>query len=493
MSESTLAAAAPLELPRLVMRRAAWVALAALLIALALGLWRSAADIDEETRGAMAVTAALTGIIYSARGDDETLRLTLLRLQEQGALRHVRLTLRDAKSRIVFDSAAAPVDQDAAPARWAWLDRLWLDKAALAPQRISLTRPSGAPWTLLVSPARDSERHEAMLGLVQMLAMVAVGSAAMLAVMAWNMRRAFAPLRSLVDAIEGLRVGGSAETTAVLAARMPIRELQSIAEAVQGLQQALHGEATQRRVLSQQLLTLQEDERQRLARELHDEFGQQLTGLRVDAAWLAQRLAHEPRQQEVAQAIAERCGAVQQDIRSLLTRLQPLAPSAGAGAESAAHMAELLAALMGGWSRSATQSCSFELRMVTRHADGRAAPWPRTDDDAALPRDLVLAIYRISQEALTNVARHARATRAMLSLVLHRDVGGRARAIDWELRDDGVGLPDPPQALQRGTGLASLKERVWALGAELEFSAAWPDADPPGLQLAARFVIGGGA
>lgn len=487
MSDSTLAAAAPLELPRLVMRRAAWVALGALLIALALGLWRSVADIDEETRGAMAVTAALTGIIYSARSDDATLQLTLLRLHEQGALRHVRLTLRDAQSRVVFDSAAVPPGQDVAPARWAWLDRLWLDEAVSAPQRISLTRPSGAQWTLLVSPARDSERREAMLGLLQMLVMVAVGSAAMLAVMAWNMRRAFAPLRGLVDAIEGLR--GGAETKAALAARMPIRELQSIAEAVQGLQQALHGEATQRRVLSQQLLTLQEDERQRLARELHDEFGQQLTGLRADAAWLAQRLAHEPQQQQVAQAIAERCGAVQQDIRSLLTRLQPLGPSSGA--ESAARMAELLAALMGGWSRSATQSCTFELRMVTRYADGRAAPWPRSDDDVALPRELVLAIYRISQEALTNVARHARATRAMLSLVLQREADSRACAIEWELRDDGIGLADPAQALQRGTGLASLKERAWAQGAELEFSAAWPAADPPGLRLAARFVIGG--
>jgi two-component system, NarL family, sensor histidine kinase UhpB len=277
----------------------------------------------------------------------------------------------------------------------------------------------------------------------------------------------------------------------VSAARMPIRELQSIAQALHGLQQALHGEATQRRILSQQLLTLQEDERQRLARELHDEFGQQLTGLRVDAAWLAQRLAHEPQQQQVAEAIAERCGNVQQDIRSLLTRLQPLASHAGA--ESAARLAELLVALMGGWSRSATQSCAFELRLVTRHADGRAAPWPRSDDDTPLPRDLVLAIYRISQEALTNVARHARAARATLSLVLHRDADSRAQAIDWSLRDDGVGLPDPAQALQRGTGLASLKERVWAQGSELEFSAAWPDAEPPGLQLSARFSIGGAA
>lgn len=486
MNRSTVAAAAPLELPRLVMRRASWVALAALLLALALGLWRSAADIDEETRSAMALATALTGIVDGAERDEAELQATLERLRGDDSLRHIRLTLHDAQSRLVFDSAATKAAQDAPPAWWGWLDRPWQRDAAPPSQRISLPRPAGADWTLHVSPARDSERREAMSGLVQMLLMVAAGSAAMLAVMAWNMRRAFAPLRSLVDAIESMRSGGASATSTALALAtpMPIRELQSISQALQGLQQALHGEATQRRLLSQQLLTLQEDERQRLARELHDEFGQQLTGLRVDAVWLAQRLAHEPQQQGVAQAIAERCAAIQLDIRSLLTRLQPLAASAGH--EPASRLADLLQALVHGWGRSATQTCAFELRLVTLHADGGEAPWPGIDDDAALlPRELALAIYRISQEALTNVARHARATRAVLSLAWCVDADGNAQAVDWALSDDGVGLPDPVQALQRGTGLAGLKERAWAQGAELEFFAG----EPHGLRLTARFAI----
>ncbi len=487
MNDPTVAAAAPLELPRLVMRRASWVALAALLLALALGLWRSVADIDEETRSAMALATALTGIVDGAERDEAELQATLERLRGDEGLRHIRLTLHDAQSRLVFDSAAATPAHDTAPAWWGWLDRPWQRDTAPPSQRINLPRPTGADWSLHVSPARDSERREALSGLVQMLLMVAAGSAAMLAVMAWNMRRAFAPLRSLVDAIEGMRSGSTNPTTA-LATPMPIRELQSISQALHGLQQALHGEATQRRLLSQQLLTLQEDERQRLARELHDEFGQQLTGLRVDAVWLAQRLAHEPQQQRVAQAIAERCAAIQQDIRSLLTRLQPLAASAGH--EPASRLAELLQALVHGWGRSATQTCAFELRLVTLHAGGREAAWPGSDDDAALlPRELALAIYRISQEALTNVARHARATRAVLSLAWRVDADGCAQAIDWSLSDDGVGLPDPAQALQRGTGLAGLKERAWAQGAELEFGAA----QPRGLRLAARFAIRGTA
>jgi two-component system, NarL family, sensor histidine kinase UhpB len=488
MNRLTASAAAPLELPRLVMRRASWVALAALLLALALGLWRGAADIDEETRSAMALATALAGIVDGAERDEAELQATLQRLRSDDGLRHVRLTLRDAQSRVVFDSAAAPSAQGASLAWWGWLDRPWQRDVAPPLQRINLPRPLGADWSLDVTPARDSERREALTGLLQMLATVALGSAAMLAVMAWNMRRAFAPLRSLLDAIEGMRTDGARAASTALAAPMPIRELQSISQALHGLQEALHGEATQRRLLSQQLLTLQEDERQRLARELHDEFGQQLTGLRVDAVWLAQRLAGEPQQQRVAQAIAERCGAIQQDIRALLTRLQPLAASAGH--EPASRLAELLQALVHGWGRSATQPCAFELRLVTQRADGREVPWPAIDDDAALlPRELALAIYRISQEALTNVARHAQATRAVLSLAWCVDADGRVQAIDWVLGDDGVGLPDPAQALQRGTGLAGLKERAWAQGAELEFSAA----RPRGLRLAARFAVSGAA
>jgi two-component system, NarL family, sensor histidine kinase UhpB len=484
---------APLELPRLVMRRAALAALAALLLTFALGVWRSSADIDEESRGAMALARALAGAIDAAGRDDAGLQPALGALTQQRDLRHVRLTLRDASAAVMFDSAAAHAGPAETPAWLAVLDRPWHALGAPPQHIIALPRPDGSTWQLQIAAVRDSERREALSSLLQMLLLVAVGCTAMLAVMAWNMRRAFAPLRTLVDAIEGLRSNVDAAPDR-LAAPMPIRELQVIAQALQGLRAALQREGAQRRVLSRQVMTLQEDERERLARELHDEFGQQLTALRVDAVWLTQRLANAPEHADVADGIAQRCGAIQRDIRELLTRLQPLAPQ-GEGPhpaeEPAARLAELLAALMGGWARSATQTCSFELRMVVRHADGRPAPWPASDD-LTLPRETVLALYRISQEALTNVARHARAQRAVLAVELHLGPQGRPRAVLWEVRDDGLGLADAATALQRGTGLAGIKERAWAHGAELEIGPAWPDQQPSGLRLAARFDVAGG-
>jgi two-component system sensor histidine kinase UhpB len=83
-----------------------------------------------------------------------------------------------------------------------------------------------------------------------------------------------------------------------------------------------------------------------------------------------------------------------------------------------------------------------------------------------LPRELSRALYRISQEALTNVARHARATRAVLQLTLQRRADGDL--LHWQVSDDGQGLGEPAVALQRGNGLAGIRQRVWALGADLE-------------------------
>ena len=100
----------------------------------------------------------------------------------------------------------------------------------------------------------------------------------------------------------------------------------------------------------------------------------------------------------------------------------------------------------------------------------------------------MLALYRISQEALTNVARHAQAGSAALRVVFERGADGRARALRWSVEDDGVGLADSRAAAQQGTGLAGVRERLWALGGEL-IIAGRGGAGGRGTRLAARVPI----
>jgi two-component system sensor histidine kinase UhpB len=267
---------------------------------------------------------------------------------------------------------------------------------------------------------------------------------------------------------------------------MPIRELDATAQALRRLAASLEQAEDARRLLAHKVLTLQEDERQRLARDLHDEFGQRLTALRADAAWLRRRLAGDEAAEAVVEGMGEQIARIQQDVRGLLARLRPLEDS-GAGTESAARLAALLAELATSWSRGAGSGGLQGEAAVHRHfADGRDTTDPAALAALALPRALVLTLYRISQEAFTNAARHGGARRAQVVVEI-RDGAPGELVLHWSAADDGRGLVQSEGALARGNGLAGIQERVWALEGEFTWSAANP---PPmtGLQLRARLA-----
>ncbi len=89
----------------------------------------------------------------------------------------------------------------------------------------------------------------------------------------------------------------------------------------------------------------------------------------------------------------------------------------------------------------------------------------------ALPAAVEVAAYRIAQEAITNVARHARATMCRVSLSVEDPADGLGRALILEISDDGVGLPDA-SSRHAGVGLSSMRERTDELGGKLSVSAA---------------------
>ena len=490
----------PLDLPRLVMRGAAGVALAVLLLALGLGLARMGHDIDDEADAAYTLARLVAQLAGLAQTDDARALAALRALEAEHPPRHLLLRVQAADGRLLL--GPPPLAEPEAPMRWLLaLHRRLLSAPDARQVAWTVARPAGAPWTVSLAASHESERREAMGNLVGTLALLLAGVVGLLLAMRWNLRRAFAPLDRLVAAISGIAgiEGPDARAAVQALPPMPIRELAVIADALQRLAVALDAAEARRRLLSQQVLTLQEDERARLARELHDEFGQQLTALRVDAAWLARRLADQPEPAQVVAGMAAACARIQQDIRSLLARLQPFGPgvdaadggAAGAG-EPLARLAALLQALVAGWAQ-APGGGVVQLVLDWQDGDRAAAlqPWPAgaAAEALRLPPALALTLYRISQEALTNVARHAQARRATLCLRLVGPCAPGAPAqIDWSVQDDGVGLP-AGGATARGNGLAGIRERVWAQGADLQCTAATADPARPGLRLAARFAV----
>ena len=192
------------------------------------------------------------------------------------------------------------------------------------------------------------------------------------------------------------------------------------------------------RELAQGLLALQENERRSLARELHDEMGQRCTVLRMETAYLRRC---DPADTAGMLAAADRADAAAQSlyqlVRDLLRRLRP------------AHLDTLglvaaLQDLCEGWEQRSGVLCVFH----------HAGTDPGFDDEVAV------AVYRVAQEALTNVMRHAKASRVRVQLA--RGSEGAVRLI---VRDDGQGAGSAP--IGRGLGLLGASERALSLGGQL--------------------------
>ncbi len=468
-------------LPRQILVRSLWAAMAVLLLALTLGLLRMNDDIEDEVDAALNMAALMSDLSVLPRQDDEAALRTLRERLEAGAPRHLALQVLDVHGRVLLQPAAGGDDHAAAdgPAMRALMQahRLLADPPDARTVAWTVARPQGAAWTVRLSASHDSERREALGSLLDLLLMLCLCVGLLLGLMGLTLRRAFAPWGALLGAISRIEDGDGGPVRRLPA--MPIGELQALQTALRHLVDALDEAQSRRRALSHQLQSLQDDERARLARELHDEFGQQLTALRVDCAWLARRIGDDAELAPVVGAMGATCARIQQDIRALLVRLRPFAGLEADGRVPVAELQRLLQALVEAW-----QPQGLVCRL---HVESGSPTLPE------LPQDLALTLYRISQEALTNAARHANATQVDVQLRLQAPTTAATEAggggVQWSVSDDGRGLPadEVRQAMGRGSGLAGLRERVWALGADLRLEPARPGAAQPGLRLAAVF------
>lgn len=211
--------------------------------------------------------------------------------------------------------------------------------------------------------------------------------------------------------------------------------------------------------MSRRLIEAQETERRRLARELHDEIGQSLTALKIDLQAL-----RCPRGTPPAQLLDDSLAIVERtlsQVRALSLDLRPpLLDDLG-----------LVAALQ------------WHVDVQARRA-GLEPRFDATLQEARLPAEVEIACYRVAQEALTNVVRHARASRLVVELA--REDG----ALRLSVRDDGVGF-DVLAARERAgkggsLGLLSMEERAQLLGGRLEIASS----SGRGTEVTAWFPLG---
>jgi two-component system sensor histidine kinase UhpB len=276
-----------------------------------------------------------------------------------------------------------------------------------------LDRSSDDRWQLLV------------LGLVIMLTFC---------VNLWMLQRRFAPLEHLIDRIE--RIDPSERSTFELAGD-PVAEIDRLAQSFRRL---LQGVDDERRRSGKLVLRAQEEERRRVARDLHDEVNQSLTAILLRLEALAQDMPAE-RFDEVVE-LKRLAAQAMDELLNLARQLRP----------TALDDHGLLPAIE-------AQVRGFEERSGVR------ARLETSGDPTFLNEEKQTVIYRVAQEALANAGRHAHATAVVLDL----DVAGEAAEL--RIRDDGVGF-DPVVSRGDGLGLDGMAERARLVGGELDLRSS---------------------
>jgi PAS domain S-box-containing protein len=205
------------------------------------------------------------------------------------------------------------------------------------------------------------------------------------------------------------------------------------------------------RALVQRLQSAQEDERARVSRRIHDELGQMLTSLKLDLSWLERRLS-EPERALQPHALLDRTVAALVLTDQTIAAVQNLASELRPGALDHLGLAAALA----------QRARQFQQR------SGIVCTLAVTEPLPELPPAMADDLFYICQEALTNVARHARATQVWLRL------GAQDGCVRLSVEDDGIGITPAVAAAQRSLGLLGMRERALHCGGTVRFETAAP-------------------
>jgi two-component system sensor histidine kinase UhpB len=259
----------------------------------------------------------------------------------------------------------------------------------------------------------------------------------------WMLQRRFAPLERLIKRIEG--IDPAEPSSHHLPDHDPVEEIDKLSRSFNGLLKRIEEERRRSGTLA---MRAQEEERRRLARDLHDEVNQALTAilLRLEA------LAQDSPGVNMAE-VTELKRLVNQAMEELLNLARQLRPTA-------LDDHGLMPAIE-------TQLKRFSART------GVEVSLNRDGDPDTLPEDVQTAVYRILQEGLANVGRHAGATAVGVDVEVGEDL------LEMRIRDDGAGFD--PSALARrsdadgpgaGLGLSGMAERARLAGGELDVRSA---------------------
>ena len=361
-----------------------------------------------------------------------------LHLQSLKHMRHVRIEFYDAQHKLIDSNRQDDAVQSETSPDW-FKRTLNAFSPRWQPVKREIRYHEVALGELVITPDPTYEYAEIWKQMTDVLLLLALFFIAINLVIFWALGKALEPTLSILHTLNQVESGD-------MQARLPafkLPELARIGDKFNRMVETLQQSIQRNHQLSQQLINLQESERKALARDLHDEFGQSLTAIHADSSVVLQLAKTKyPELKESATAIAQLSKHLMEMVSGLLQRLRP-------GALDELGLSAALQELVTMW-RARNEHCQCELKI-----EGELP--------SNMNEELRVTVYRLVQECLTNVARHAEAAFVTISLKMSEN------QLSISVKDNGKGFEDADSA---GFGLLGMRERVEGLGGVLTINSS---------------------
>ncbi len=353
---------------------------------------------------------------------------SIFRLGKLGDIRHLRIDFYDANGRLRETNVdARGTHLKKLPPAW-FIKSMDLSSIGTEERRKSIVLNGRFLGDLVVTPDPSYEIIEVWEDTVGLLGLVGVFFVLMNVLAYIAVRYTFKPVKQILEALTQVEQGQ-------FNSRLPNFkqiELQGIGQKFNAMADTLQLSTQNNHRLTQQIIRLQEDERKNLAQDIHDEIGQYLTAIHVDASAIlgAKKMATA---KESAGAISNITRQMMTTIHELLQRLRPrVLDELGLGLA--------LAELIHSW-RQRNRNIALIHNI--------------NSDLGQVDESVAITAYRVMQECLTNVSKHAKAQQLTIN------VSQDDRYVRLEIEDDGLGFDATKNS--NGYGLAGMKERVQGL------------------------------
>jgi two-component system sensor histidine kinase UhpB len=395
------------------------------------------ASVANEMRASVSLVLQLVDVAWTnSDRSDNRLPTWLNDLAQLKDTRHLRIRVEQLPEAVVQFTMPTVIEPANAPSWFVWM---------VSPQPIHETKElrklGGKVIHVSVEANPNDEIEEAWGETRNVLVLMVVLAGLICSLIHFTLGHAFASVSLILNAIEDVEQGRFHTRIGHLAPP----EFDRIASAINHMAETLALARAENRALSQRSLILQETERCHIARELHDELGQSITGIRLIAA--SQKGAATPHQiSQSADEIIATCDHLFAVVRAMMQRLRPLILDD-------LGLIDAIEDVISQW-RSRSPQTTFRFSHdpeIEQYADGKQ-----------------IHLYRIVQECLTNVFKHADATLVDIELALTAD--SAAPRIQLRIVDNGIGFD--PKTIGNGFGLLGIQERIANLAGRFRLDTA---------------------